>query len=214
MEDQYTATHTPEELFRLCAHPRIPGLFYWPNCVTPEDSTRVMQFISSDEMTWKAVGTGINTRLSSHSGYDYDYTTRKITPAGEIPEVFLALARTANVCCEALRLEDASVPFNQCLVNEYIPQHSHGINFHTDLKDFGPIIACYTFGSGTEMQFRLGQEIVPVRVEPNSLYIMSGDARWVWQHSMPGRKSDPDPSGGPRIKRGVRYSVTFRSFSE
>lgn len=195
----------------LESHPDIPGLFYIPEFLSVDEAKRIEEFIRASDTTihWKSVGTGANSRRASHSGYDYDYASRKIVPAAEIPIEFQRLAD------KALELSIVPEELNQCLLNEYVPEFSHGINWHMDLKDFGPVIVCYTLGSGTEMQFRDPKNpdvIVPVRVEPRSVYIMSGDARWKWQHSMPGRKSDPNPDGGGRLKRGTRYSITFRSY--
>lgn len=220
MDFQYIVSHSPLELRDIYSHPDVPGLYYWPNCTDSDISTRVMDFINSEDVVWKAVGSGSNSRRAFHTGYDYDYKSGRVTPTAPIPDTFQELAARARQCCMALQLHDDSeegqeqVPeFDQCLLNEYMVSHSQGITWHTDHKAFGPFITCYTFGSGTEMQFRLPgtSNVVSVRVEPGSLYIMSGDARWEWQHCMPGRKSDPNPNGGKRIPRGDRYSVTFRS---
>jgi len=46
-------------------------------------------------------------------------------------------------------------------------------------------------------------------VKPNSLYIMSGDARYVWTHELSPKKYDM--SDGNKINRVRRISVTFRN---
>jgi len=217
---QHSHTLTPTELYQLRAVADVPGLFYFPDFLPDRLVGEVQTYLHSGEMTWKPVGTGAHSRRASHTGYDYDYTSKKITRADPIPEVFQRLAYYAREACRGLRLDieheiDDVPEFNQCLVNEYIGQHAHGISAHIDLKTFGPFIACYTFESGTEMQFQLGDQTVDIYVRPNSLYIMSGPARWQWKHSMPCRKSDPDPDrAGKRIPRGDRYSVTFRHYTE
>ena len=195
----------------FCRHPTVPGLYYWPDVISEEHSGKLLEFIRSDKVSWKAVGSSTTSRIASHSGYDYDYTSKRVTASEPIPKPFQKLAKLADACCEALLLNTEE--FNQCLVNEYLGEHSHGIGWHVDVAAFGPVIACYTLCSGAEMHFRDHQSGTPVkiRVEPRSLYIMSGESRSSWQHSMPCRKSDPNPNGGARIKRGTRYSVTFRS---
>jgi alkylated DNA repair dioxygenase AlkB len=44
-------------------------------------------------------------------------------------------------------------------------------------------------------------KIVSVLLEPRSIYVMRGDARWNFQHSIPAVKE-------------LRYSITLRSLSE
>lgn len=66
-----------------------------------------------------------------------------------------------------------------------------------------------TVGSGAIMRFRLGSEKKELYVEPNTIYIMSGDARYKWTHEMPSNFNDV--IDGEKIKRGRRISITFRN---
>jgi alkylated DNA repair protein (DNA oxidative demethylase) len=52
------------------------------------------------------------------------------------------------------------------------------------------------------MVFRHGEsgEERAVTLAPRSMYLLAGDARYVWQHSLP-------------PMQGTRWSITFRSFS-
>lgn len=186
----------------------VPGLFYIPHAIDSRTASNTMDAINHLE-GWKNVGTSGTSRRAHHSGYDYDYVSGHISPTVPIPPEFVVLADKARTF---LMSQFDHVPdFNQCLVNEYIGGLGHGISWHTDHKAFGPYIACYTLNSGTEMHFKLDSDIMCVRVEPCSLYIMTGPSRYTWKHSMPLRKTDPNPDGGSRIKRGDRYSITFRS---
>ena len=96
--------------------------------------------------------------------------------------------------------------FNQCLINNYEP--GQGISKHIDLITFGGVIGCFTFGSGSVMTFRRNNEVFNIYVRPNSLYIMSGESRYIWTHEMPSRKSDVVE--GKKLLRNRRVSVTFR----
>ena len=91
---------------------------------------------------------------------------------------------------------------NQCLINRYLP--GQGIGAHIDKVEFGDTIVCFTFGSGREMVFSLGDTAYNIRTEPLSMYVMTGDSRWKWKHEMKQRKSDNG------IPRGTVYSITFR----
>jgi alkylated DNA repair dioxygenase AlkB len=108
--------------------------------------------------------------------------------------------------CLQENLIDPSHEFNQCIINKYEP--GQGINKHIDIKAYGPVIGCFTFGSGAVMTFRRKDEVHHLYVKPNSLYIMSGESRLLWTHEMPSRKSDMVE--GKKIPRGLRISVTFR----
>jgi alkylated DNA repair dioxygenase AlkB len=45
-------------------------------------------------------------------------------------------------------------------------------------------------------------------LEPRSLLVLSGDARYVWQHAIAGRKTDR--FNGQAIQRTCRISLTLR----
>ncbi len=101
-------------------------------------------------------------------------------------------------------------PADQVIVNEYLP--GQGISAHVDcVPCFGPEVAAVSLGSACTMDFidPDGAERVPVRLEPGSLLVMRGPARYSWRHAIAARKSDPTPRG--RVPRGRRVSVTFRT---
>ena len=89
--------------------------------------------------------------------------------------------------------------FNQCIINNYYK--GQGISPHIDVTSYGGVIGCFTLGSGAIMKFSYGDEDVEIYVKPNSVYIMSGDSRYKWKHSMPVKKTRKDR----------RVSITFRN---
>jgi alkylated DNA repair dioxygenase AlkB len=99
---------------------------------------------------------------------------------------------------------------NQCIVNKYEPKQ--GISAHIDKTTFGPVIVCFTLNSGTTMTFSrmVGdiKEVIEKYVEPNSVYLMTGESRYLWKHEIKSRLTDN------RIKRKTRISVTFRTVTE
>jgi alkylated DNA repair dioxygenase AlkB len=101
--------------------------------------------------------------------------------------------------------------FDQLIVNEYKP--GQGIYKHIDhVKYFGPIILCITCGSGCNIEFSREDTIVNIYVEPKSLYIMSGDARYKWRHGINNITTDIINNGIlKKVRRDTRYSITFRS---
>ena len=62
--------------------------------------------------------------------------------------------------------------------------------------------------SGAEMEFQKESEKYTLYVEPGSMYVMSGDARYVWTRQMRSRKKDNG------IQRDIRWSLTFRHVEE
>lgn len=175
------------------------GLFYLPATF---DGSSIIS--SLDQGEWKRVSESENSRRYQHFGSTYDYVRRKIVPGADpIPGFLEPLVSHLQAFCVEKGLPS---DFNQCIVNDYQP--GQGINKHTDIKSYGDVIGCYTFGSGAMMVFRRGDEVYNQYVEPNSLYVMSGESRSNWTHEMPSRKSDK--VGGQTVKRGRRVSVTFR----
>jgi len=101
-------------------------------------------------------------------------------------------------------------PADQVIVNEYLP--GQGISAHVDcVPCFGPDVAAISLGSACTMDFTSleGGVKAPVRLEPGSLCVMTGPARYEWRHAIAARKSDLTDAG--RIPRGRRVSVTFRT---
>jgi len=109
--------------------------------------------------------------------------------------------------CKDIGILPKNYEFNQIIVNNY--ESGQGISAHTDVKEYGEIIGCYTIGSGGTMRFtRKDGNLYDLYVHPNSLYIMSGESRYEWKHEMASKKSDV--VDGVKIPRGRRVSITFR----
>ena len=161
-----------------------------------------------DELDWQNVNPkNTDSRVVQHYGYKYDYNTSAVKEKGdEMPPCISGLKNYLTRTCLELKITDDSYKFNQCIINNYTP--GQGISAHVDIKSYGDVIGCFTLGSGTTMVFEKGDEKYEIYVEPNSLYIMSGDSRYKWKHSMPARKSDV--VNGKKIPRDRRVSVTFR----
>lgn len=182
------------------------GLYYLNDFITEDFSSDIIK--SLDEGQWIPLSESANSRLVQHYGYLYDYKTRRVdTPTTPFSSVISELSDKLKKVCVEMGLVDEEYMFNQCIVNNYQP--GQGISKHIDIKSYGPVIGCYTLGSGSHMRFSKGDTTRDIYVEPNSLYIMSGDSRSNWTHEMMSRKSDI--VDGDRVGRGRRISVTFRS---
>lgn len=175
------------------AAPDIPGLRYLPDFTSAEEERALIEII--DHQPW------LNDlkRRVQHYGYKYDYKARAVTAAsylGPLPDWLMPSAQ--------------KLPFkpDQAIVNEYQP--GQGISAHVDcVPCFSDTIASLSLGSGTVMRFTNGQEKHELYLEPRSLIILSGPARYEWAHAIPARKSDV--VDGIKIERGRRASLTFRN---
>jgi alkylated DNA repair dioxygenase AlkB len=88
----------------------------------------------------------------------------------------------------------------QILVSRY-PEGA-GIGWHRDAPTFGSRIVGVSLAGTSRMRFQRTiegeRETSAVDLPPRSAYVLSGKARWSWQHSIPATKA-------------LRYSVTFRT---
>lgn len=178
----------------------IGGLTYVPDFITAEQESELLQLI--DKQPWLS---NLKRRVQ-HYGWRYDYTARRVDHSmrlGELPE-WLDL-----YCQKLTKAGHFKQAPDQVIINEYHP--GQGIALHSDcVPCFGDTIASVSLGSACAMDF-VGPdgEKTPKLLEPRSLLIFSGDARYRWKHGIAGRKSDK--WDGQTIHRGRRLSLTFRN---
>ena len=185
---------------------KVSGLYYTANLITNSDDL----IKKLDKNNWSSLTASANSRKVQHYGYLYDYVSKKINiPTTPLPYFLTELAGELTDICKQLNLIDDDYVFNQCIVNNY--ESGQGISRHTDVKGYGKVIGCFTIGSGSTMKFVHPTTQVEYEkyVEPNSLYIMSGDARLIWTHEMLSSKFDI--VNKIKIPRSRRISITFRN---
>jgi alkylated DNA repair dioxygenase AlkB len=173
---------------------KIDGLYYIENVIDD-----IVAIIDNDDNPWKPITDSKNSRKVKHYGYIYNYksfSTAKTTP---IPDYLLPLVDILKYHMAKLELDN--IEMNQCIINNY--EKGQGISRHIDLIQFGSVIGCFTLGNSATMRFSNKEgKIYDIDVNPNSLYIMSGDARYHWTHEMLRNKGDR------------RISITFRNIND
>ncbi|MBX2853617.1 MAG: alpha-ketoglutarate-dependent dioxygenase AlkB [Rhodobacteraceae bacterium] len=176
----------------------VPGLIYQPDYIDSIAETSLLTAI--DAAPWI---TDLKRRVQ-HYGWRYDYKARSVPPdayLGPLPDWLTPLAH---------RLADEGLfgaPPDQAIINEYLP--GQGIAPHIDCEPcFGPVIASLSLGGSCVMVFSREERKAPITLAPRSMVVMTGEARELWKHGIPARKSDPGPGGS--ALRGRRVSVTFR----
>jgi alkylated DNA repair dioxygenase AlkB len=134
-----------------------------------------------------------NRRVTSF-GLRYDYARRAVEAADAFPS-FLADLRNKAAKFAGRKVGE----FQQAGVNEY--PAGAGIGWHKDKPQFGVIVGVSLLAPAT-MRFRLAEGTGWVRasqrLEPRSIYILEGEARTAWEHSVPPVDA-------------LRYSLTFRT---
>jgi alkylated DNA repair dioxygenase AlkB len=190
-----------DRLPEAAATASIPGLRFLPDFI--DAGTEAALIATIDQQLW------LNDlkRRVQHYGWRYDYKARGITQdlrIGAIPDWLAGL-------CDRLSAESifTRTP-DQVIINEYQP--SQGISAHVDcVPCFGDTIASLSLDSACVMDFTHAatREKQSHLLEPRSLLILSGDARYHWQHAISARKSDKWQ--GQTIPRARRISLTFRT---
>jgi alkylated DNA repair dioxygenase AlkB len=128
-------------------------------------------------------------------GWQYDFSARHLRRADDMPEYLHALRETAAAFA-GLRPEE----FQHAMVTEYSP--GAGIGWHRDKGVFGEVVGISLHAPCVlRLRRRAGErkwERVNVPAAPRSAYFLSGQARAVWEHSIPQVDA-------------LRYSITFRN---
>jgi alkylated DNA repair dioxygenase AlkB len=127
-------------------------------------------------------------------GYRYDYSLQRLAEADPIPAWLAPIARSVesfgNLATESVR---------QILCTEY--DIGVGIGWHRDKPHFDRIFGL-SLGASCRFRFRRAAgdkwQRFSLNAEPRSLYLMDGEARQLWEHSIPAVEQR-------------RYSITFRT---
>jgi alkylated DNA repair dioxygenase AlkB len=191
-----TSPRTPGEGATL-QHSQISGLEYLADYVDRETQDRLLCAV--DEHPWQ---TSVDHRVQIY-GYHYSHKQRTAFRIGEIPAWATGVANRLH--------HDgfvASVP-NQLVVNEYQP--GNGFFDHIDQSVFGDIVTSISLGSTCVIRFTRSEpdRSTELLLEPGSLLVLSGEARWHWKHGIPARASDR--WNDREYARSRRVSLTFRA---
>jgi alkylated DNA repair dioxygenase AlkB len=161
----------------------------------PAEETRLLDLFGSVGFEPVVMRGQAAKRTVRHFGLRYDYEGGELEPAGALPEPLLPLRDRA-----AALMERDPGDLVEVLLSRYPP--GAGIGWHRDAPMFGSKVAGVSLGAPARMRFqrrvRGEREVAELDLAPRSAYLLSGAARWSWQHSIPATKA-------------LRYSLTFRT---
>jgi len=172
------------------------GWRYQPDFVPATEENRLLDVIATLPFQgarykeWTA-----RRRIVSYGGR-YDFSRNILKPAEPIPQ-FLQPLRQQAAKWGMLPIES----LNHATIAEYQPNTQLG--WHRDVPEFEMVIGISLAGRA-RMRFRpyphqKGRRTVfAIELEPGSIYLLSGPARWAWQHAISQTAQ-------------LRYSITFRS---
>ena len=171
------------------------GLLYLEQFVSPEEERELLGVIEALDFRELTMRGQTAKRTVRHFGLDYEYETGGAVPGDPLPEGLVWLRDRA-----AALIERDPKDLLQILVTRY--PAGAGIGWHRDAPMFGSKIPGVSLRAPARMRFqrtvRGERETAAVELAPRSAYVLSGKARWSWQHSIPATKD-------------LRYSVTFRT---
>jgi alkylated DNA repair protein (DNA oxidative demethylase) len=172
------------------------GLVYVEDFVSEDEERDLLAAIEALDFRQITMRGQTARRTVRHFGLDYAYESGDLVEGDPLPA---ALEPLRERCATLIERDPADLV--QILVSRY-PEGA-GIGWHRDAPMFGSKIAGVSLAARCRMRFQrttkaAGRETAAIQLAPRSAYVLSGKARWSWQHSIPATKA-------------LRYSVTFRT---
>jgi alkylated DNA repair dioxygenase AlkB len=160
--------------------PAIEGLLLIENAIVPDEEAEIATHIDAAPLAPFRFGPWTGKRLTCSYGSGYDYERGRLTDAPPLPEWLL-------------RLRDRLAPlagldpllFEQALLIRYDP--GAGIGWHRDRPQFGQVLGLSLSAPCTlRLRRRTEQGFLRRALElpPRSLYLLSGEVRREWEHSI------------------------------
>jgi len=173
------------------------GLVYRPAFIAEDEEGALLREIAAlplHEAQYKEYTA--RRRIVSY-GSSYDFTDNVLHPEEPVPGFLLPLRERV-----AAWVDLPATRFGHALVTEYRAGTSLG--WHRDVPQFGVIVGI-SLGTACRMRFRpypprphRREDVFALELAPRSAYVLQGDIRWRWQHSIPATPA-------------LRHSITFRT---
>lgn len=212
----------------LASELNIPGLYLMHDFVTAKEEEEFLAAV--DERPWK----NLSKRRVQHYGYEFCYETRNVDSRknlGELPAFVSSILE--RIAMLPMREDAEAIVLDQLTVNEYPP--GVGLSPHIDTHSaFEGLIFSLSLAGPCIMEFRryLDAGLTPrassssdieiessennsnflrraIYLPPRSLLLLTGEARYAWNHYIPHHKIDMVKDSVIR-RASRRVSFTFR----
>jgi alkylated DNA repair dioxygenase AlkB len=172
------------------------GLRYQPDLISELEEQALVAQISALPLAPFQFGVYEGKRRVAFFGSRYDFTHQRLEEAEDLPAWILPIAARVE---RFAALPSGSIKHALC--TEY--DAGAGIGWHRDKKKFDLVFGL-SLASACKLRFRRKTgttwERFTIDAQPRSLYVMTGEARHVWEHSIPPVDTK-------------RYSITFRTIA-
>jgi alkylated DNA repair dioxygenase AlkB len=177
--------------------PLIAGFSYEEALISEAEERQLLERLDQLELAPFRFHGWLGNRKTKSFGWRYDFEDASFTRAEPIPE-WLQPLREKAAGFAGLRPGD----FVHVLLARY--DRGAGIGWHRDRDVFEQVVGV-SLNTPAKLRFRRrtadGFRRASVQIEPRSAYLLSGESRWTWEHSIfPGEQ--------------LRFSITFRALSE
>jgi alkylated DNA repair dioxygenase AlkB len=177
--------------------PAMPsGFRYQEDIISEADEAALVASLATLELKPFEFHGHVGNRRVTSFGLRYDYVRRMVEPTVEFP-LFIEELRRKAADFAGRSIDE----IQQGGVNQYPP--GAGIGWHKDKPQFGVIVGVSLLAPAV-MRLRLPTGTSWIRksqtLKPRSIYILEGEARTLWEHSIPPVDS-------------LRYSLTFRTLA-
>jgi alkylated DNA repair dioxygenase AlkB len=177
--------------------PLIAGLRFAEEVISIGEERALLERLRPLELAPFRFHGWLGNRKTQSFGWRYDFDDASFNPAEPVPDWLHALrARAASFA--GVQPDD----FVHVLIARYDP--GAGIGWHRDRDVFDRVVGI-SFGTPATLRFRQrtpnGFRRASLDLVPRSAYLLSGEARYDWEHSIA-----PGDS--------LRFSITFRTLSD
>jgi alkylated DNA repair dioxygenase AlkB len=177
-----------------------PGFSYFSDFLSSEEEAVLMKSIKEIQLhTFRFQGFEAKRRVASF-GYDYNFNNGRLSKGEPFPVSFQPLLRKV---ADQVHIDEKD--FAELLVTEYPP--GSVINWHRDAPPFKIICGislledCLFKLRPNEKEKQGRKTILLLPVQRRSMYVMQGESRTAWQHSIAPVKQ-------------TRYSITLRTLKD
>lgn len=177
--------------------PLIAGLRVSESVISHGEEQQLLAHLASIELAPFRFHGWVGNRRTQSFGWRYDFEDATFTPAEPIPQ-WLEGVRASAAAFAGIAPQD----FVHVLLARYDP--GAGIGWHRDRDVFEEVVGI-SLNTTATLRFRQrigrGFRRANLELEPRSAYLLSGEARQDWEHSIsPGEQ--------------LRFSITFRTLSD